>query len=59
MNEQILTTLSKTKHSMYSRVNETKFRSDNVRHKKVFVILDGTIVFNVSTLHRHFVDMKM
>ena len=59
MNEQILTALSKTKHSMYSRVNETKFRSDIVRYKKVFVILDGTIVFNVSTLHRHFVDMKM
>ena len=71
-NEQILTTLSKTKHSMYSReiiekiklintfintVNETKFRSDIVRHRKVFVILDGTVVFNVATLHGHFVDM--
>ena len=71
-NEQILTTLSKTKHSAYSReiiekiklinsfintVNEAKFRSDIVRHRKVFVILDGTVVFNTSLLNGHFIDM--
>ena len=38
-------------------MSETKFRSDMVRHRKVFAILDGTVVFNVSSLNGHFVDM--
>ena len=71
-NDQILSSLDKTKQSEYSQdiiekikiinnyiatIPKEKFRSDIVRHRKVYVIVDGTVVFNQETIAGQFMDI--
>ena len=71
-NDQILRSLDKTKQSEYSQdviekikiinnfislLPKEKFRSDIVRHRKMFVIIDGTVVFNKEIIAGQFIDI--
>lgn len=71
-NDQILSSLDKTKQSEYSQdiiekikiinnyiatIPKEKFRSEIVRHRKVYVIPDGTVVFNQETIAGQFMDI--
>ena len=71
-NEQILFSLEKTKKSDYTKdiiekikiINnflddfpKEKFESDLLRHRKVFVIIDGTVVFNEEIIKGDFIDL--
>lgn len=71
-NDQILTSLEKTKNSEYSKdiidkikiinffinnVPPEKFRANKSRHRKVFVIIDGTVVFQSERIVGEFVEI--
>ena len=71
-NEQILYSLEKTHNSEYTKdiiekikiINyfissqpKDRFESDLIRHRKIFVIIDGTVVFNEEVIRGDFVDI--
>ena len=71
-NDQILYSLEKTQKSEYTKdiiekikiINyflstfpKEKFESDLLRHRKVFVIVDGTVVFNEEIIKGEFIDL--
>ena len=71
-NDQILYSLEKTQKSEYTKdiiekikiINyflstfpKEKFESELLRHRKVFVIIDGTVVFNEEIIKGEFIDI--
>ena len=71
-NDQILYSLEKTNNSEYTKdiiekikiINyfistqpKDRFDSDLIRHRKIFVIIDGTVVFNEEVIRGDFVDI--
>ncbi len=71
-NDQILHSLEKTNNSEYTKdiiekikiINyfistqpKDRFESDLIRHRKIFVIIDGTVVFNEEVIRGDFVDI--